>query len=343
MIELGERRYPTPAPAAPERARGEGTIAPRRPAGRRPAPALRTCWHALLLVVLGASWGLQFTLLKISVDARLGELGILAGSMILLAAIYALLLTWRRDWFRPTWRHAQFFLVSATLGFVLPLGCVILAARHLPAGLIVLHEALTPIFIVILALAIRSETVAPRRLAAIALGACGVLLVLWPELIGFGGDRLDSLLLALLIPLAYGTDAIYVAARWPDGLSCIQVVAAEMIAAALLSLPLFLLSGEPLVSPGTSALGGATLLIFVLVTFVETYLYFHLLRHAGAVFISIGSFIALFAGILWGIALNGESHPASVWMAVALVVAALYLVGGRPAEQAAAPSTGLIG
>ena len=139
--------------------------------------------------------------------------------MVLLAAINAVLLTGRGDWFRPTLGHLRFFLVSSMLGFVLPLGCAILAARHLPAGLIVLHEALTPLIIVVLALAIRSEAVAPRRLAAVALGLSGVLLVVWPELIGLGEEPLESLLLALLITIAYGTDTIYVAARWPDGLS----------------------------------------------------------------------------------------------------------------------------
>lgn len=247
-----------------------------------------------------------------------------------------MLLTLRRDWFRPTWRHVRFFLVSSMLGFVLPLGCVILAARHLPAGLIVLHEALTPVFIVVLARAIRSEAVSPRKLAAIVLGMSGVLLVLWPEAIGLGGSPAGALLLALLIPIAYGADAVYVAARWPDDLSCVQVVAGEMIAAALLSAPLLVMSGEPLTLATGSAAGRAALLIFVLVSFVETYLYFHLLKSAGAVFISIGSFVALFAGIFWGIILNGESHPASVWLAVALVVGALYLVGHRASDEAPA-------
>ncbi|HEX5796686.1 MAG TPA: EamA family transporter [Geminicoccaceae bacterium] len=274
------------------------------------------------------------------VDAKLDEPGILAGSMVLLAAIYAMLLTGRGDWFRPTLGHLRFFLVSSMLGFVLPLGCAILAARHLPAGLIVLHEALTPLIIVVLALAIRSEAVAPRRLAAVALGLSGVLLVVWPELIGLGEEPLESLLLALLIPIAYGTDTIYVAARWPDGLSCIQVVAGEVITAALLCLPLLLMSGDALFFTTASAVGHSALLTFVLVTFLETYLYFHLLRRAGAVFISVASFIALFAGILWGIVLNGESHPASVWLAVALVVVALFLVASRRSGSAAVAAPG---
>ncbi len=199
-----------------------------------------------------------------------------------------------------------------------------------------LHESLTPIFIVILALALRSETVSVRRLGAVALGMAAVLLVLWPELLGLSGHRLPGLLFALLIPIAYGTDAIYVAARWPDGLSCVQVITGELIGAALLSLPLFLIAGEPLLVSTVPTVGRTALLAFVLVTFIETYLYFHLLRNAGAVFISLASFIALFAGIFWGMALNGESHPASIWLAVALVVLALCLVGGRRAAETAA-------
>ena len=336
MIELAERLRPVRVPSGAGNARYQQ---PRgRSLGRHAGPALRAWWYGLLLLVLGASWGLQFTLLKICVDARLGEFGILASSMVLLAALYALLLTCRRAWFRASWRHVRFFLVSATLGFVLPLGCVILAARDLPAGLIVLHESLTPVFIVLLALAVRSEAVSARKLLAVALGMSGVLLVLWPQVIGLGGSPAQGLLFALLIPIAYGADAIYVATRWPDDLSCVQVVAGEMIAAALLSLPLFLVSGEPLSFATASTAGQSALLIFVLVSFVEIYLYFHLLREAGAVFISVGSFIALFAGILWGIVLNGESHPASVWLAVALVVVALYLVGERTSDDPAAPA-----
>ena len=339
MIELGERPRPAVISAADDNFRSGMRPWSQRWSGRWPGLPLRTWWHCLLLLVLGAAWGLQFTLLKISVDARLGELGMLAGAMAVLAAIYALLLTCRRDWFRPTLQRLRFFLISSTLGFVLPLGCVILAARHLPAGLIVLHESLTPIFIVALALTIRSETVSLRRLAAVALGMSAVLLVLWPELIGAGGQRSKGLLFALLIPIAYGTDAIYVAARWPDRLSCVQVITGELIGAALLSLPLFLIAGQPLLAPAAPMAGWSALVAFVPLTFVETYLYFHLLRNAGAVFISIASFIALFAGIFWGIALNGELHPASVWLAVALVVIALYLGGDRTADAPAAPAT----
>jgi drug/metabolite transporter (DMT)-like permease len=338
MIALGEKLRPAGLLSDADRARSEMPAGWWRSAARHSRALLGTWWHCLLLLVLGAAWGLQFTLLKISVDAHLDESGILACSMALLAALYALLLTCRRDWFRPSWRRLRFFLVSSNLSFVVPLGAVILAARQLPAGLIVLHESLTPVCIVVLALLLRCETVSVRRLAAIALGMAAVLLVLWPQLLGLGSHCPIGLLFALLIPISYGADAIYVAVRWPDGLSCVQVITGELIGAAVLSLPLYLIAGDPVFVSAAPTVGGVAVLAFVLVTFVETHLYFHLLRNAGAVFISVASFVALFAGIFWGMALNGESHPATVWLAVALIVIALCLIARRSSDEPGAPA-----
>lgn len=77
-------------------------------------------WHTFLLFILGGSWGLQFTLLKIATDAELVELGILTVSMALLAATYPLAMAFCRAWFRPTQQHVRFFILSGLFGFVVP-------------------------------------------------------------------------------------------------------------------------------------------------------------------------------------------------------------------------------
>lgn len=74
------------------------------------------------------------------------------------------------------------------------------------------------------------------------------------------------------------------------------------------------------------------------VSFIEAYLYFYLLRTAGDVFVSVGSFVYLFAGIFWGMAFLGEEHPTTVWMAVALVSLALYLVTTKDRAHDPAPA-----
>ena len=80
------------------------------------------------------------------------------------------------------------------------------------------------------------------------------------------------------------------------------------------------------------------ILAFVPVSYLEVYLYFYLLRVCGAVFVSFGSFVSLFAGFFWGATLLGEVYGAAVWIAVAFVSLALYLITVRRRESAAAPA-----
>ena len=99
------------------------------------------------------------------------------------------------------------------------------------------------------------------------------------------------------------------------------------------------LAGEFVSFAGRLGPGEWAILAFVPVSFVEVYLYFYLLRTAGAVFVSVVRFVSLFAGILWGMAFLGEAHPTTVWMAVALVSLALYLVTTKDRARDPAPAT----
>ncbi len=286
--------------------------------------------HTGLLFVLGATWGLQFVLLKVATDSVLSELGILSLCMALLAAAYLATLAIRRQWFRPNWVHLRFFALSGFFGFVLPLGGVILVADRLSVGLIVLYtEALIPVFTIAIALVIGSEHLTGRRLTAVALALVGVSVAFWPEIAGTADARIQGLLLVFIIPLAYAIDGIYVAACWPSDLRALQVVSGEAVAGAAMLLPIWLLSGGLGELPATMGTGEWAILGFVPVTYLEVYVYFYLLRHAGAVFVSFGCFLSLFAGFFWGWALLDETHTSSAWIAVALVALALYLMAAK--------------
>lgn len=306
----------------------------------RDATAFGPWWRTLLLFLLGTFWGLQFTLLKIAEGSSLSELGILTLCMLLLSAAYLGALCARRRWFRPTLAQARFFSVSAFFGYVVPFGAVILVAKHFAAGLIVLYtEALIPVCTVAIALLLRTEALSRQRLLAVAIALLGVAVALWPELAVGGGAGGTGLLLLLAIPLSYAIDGIYVAARWPRGLRPFQVVTGEAVAGALMLLPLWLLlEGWPELP---AAMGPAewAILAFVLISYLEVYIYFHLLRTAGAVFVSFGSFVSLFAGFFWGGLLLDETPRSSVWLAVGLVCLALYLISLEGRTQAEPPCT----
>lgn len=307
------------------------------------ATAADSWWRLFLLFLLGTFWGLQFTLLKIADGSSLSELGILTLCMLLLSAAYLAALSARRAWFRPTLAQARFFSVSAFFGYVVPFGAVILVAERLAAGLIVLYtEALIPVCTVAITLLLRTEAMSRRRLLAVATALLGIGIALRPELTGGGTVGWVGLLLLLAIPLSYAIDGIYVAARWPRGLRPFQVVTGEAVAGALMLLPLWLLlEGWPAL-PDRIGAGEWAILAFVLISFLEVYIYFHLLRTAGAVFVAFGSFVSLFSGFFWGGILLGEAPRSSVWLAVGLVCLALYMIHQDARSHAAdgcAPET----
>lgn len=282
-------------------------------------------WRQALLFVLGTVWGLQFTLLKVATDTGLDEVGILVVSMALLAVAFVAATTFARAWFQPRWRHIRFFLLSGLFGFVLPLGAIILAAREISAGVIVLFEALTPVFAIAIVSTLRTERITSRQAAAVAVGLLSVLAILGPAVAGLGGFSLVGLAFALCVPAVCALDCVYVAAFWPTDLRPLQVVTGEAVAGAFLSALCLVGISDPAPLLSSWTVGHWAIALFVPISVLEAYLYFYLLRQAGAVFVSFGSFISLFAGIFWGIVLIGESHPPDVWFAVGLATLALYL------------------
>ncbi len=281
-------------------------------------------------------WGLQFVLLKIATVAGLGEVNILFTSMVLLAAGFLGAMALTKTWFLPNWGHVRFFFTSGLLGFVLPLGAAILAAREISAGVIVVFEALTPIVAMMLALGLGIETSTRRCLQSMTFAVMCLLCFLVPSLMSPGGITMAALGIVLIVPIASACDCLYVAARWPNDLRPLQVVTGEAVGALILLSPCLLFwSGD-----GTAAFSWTydhwAVLLFVMISFLEAYLYFYLICRAGAVFVSFASLISLFAGILFGIVLIGESHSASVWLAVGFAVLALYVqLYNRPQPSAA--------
>ena len=196
----------------------------------------------------------------------------------------------------------------------------------MPAGIITLFASLSPIATFAVAIGLRTEPVSRIRIGAMLLGCVSALLVLGPqaELPGYGA--LGWMLLVLIIPVCYGVESIYVAARWPKGLGVLELGLGEALVAAFLTLPLFVLFGDP----GSFGIGVSVadlaILTFVLCGVFEVLMYFWLIRVTGGVLVSFGTFVSLFAGIAWGMVIFSERHGPSVWLAVLVLVGALALV-----------------
>ncbi len=287
---------------------------------------MRRWWPLIVLLLMGMTWGLQFAMLKLAVERGRSELNVLLMALVLLSVIYAILVGLKGRRFRPTREHLVFFVIIAILGYILPMGATLYAAPYMPAGIITLLASLSPIATFAVAIGLRTEPVSRIRIWAMVLGCVSALLVLAPqaELPGYGS--LGWMLLVLIIPVCYGVESIYVAVRWPKGLGVLELGCGEALVAAVLTLPLFFLFGEP----GSFGIGVSVadlaILVFVLCGVFEVLMYFWLIRTTGGVLVSFGTFVSLFAGIGWGMLIFSESHGPAVWLAVLVLVAGLALV-----------------
>jgi drug/metabolite transporter (DMT)-like permease len=280
----------------------------------------------LILVAMGTTWGLQVAMLKMALGSGYRETQVMLCALTLVALAYLVILSLRRGLFRFDLPRLRFFVITSVLGYVLPMGATLYAARSLPAGTLALLISLAPLFTFAAAGLFRTEHISRLRVAAMLLGCIATALVLLPQTEMPNYGLLPWMLLALLVPICYGVESVYVDVSWPDGLDVLQVGFGEALLAALLLVPLMLLHGDPLLFEWQWNDGSIAILVFAACGVIEVIMYFWLIRTTGGVLVSFATFVALFAGIGWGILLFGESHGYSLWLSVATLVGALSLV-----------------
>ncbi|NNE23587.1 MAG: DMT family transporter [Rhizobiales bacterium] len=279
----------------------------------------------LLLVIMGALWGLQFAMLKLAAEGGYSEINILMLALVLLSIAFSAIMYLRKQSFAVNRGRIAFLLITAVLGYVIPLGAALYAAPHIPAGILTLIGCLAPVVSISIALALRTEFVSLQRVLALVCGLIAIALVLWPQIELPGLGAAPWMLLALLVPACYGIESIYAAVYWPKGWTSLQAVTGETLVATVLVLPIFAALGDPVSMATTWSTAEWAIAVFVMAGVVESLIYFYLIQTTGGVFVSFGTFISLFAGIGWGMVLFGESHGVLVWGAVGTLCAALAL------------------
>jgi drug/metabolite transporter (DMT)-like permease len=313
--------------------------APTRVAESRPAhPAAARLLPIAMMLLLGTLWGLNFSLAKLG---RTGGVPPMAhtfwqatcGGLILLAVC------WARG-VRPRLgrRFLAYYLFAGVIGFAAPNANMVVALLQVPAGVMAVLITLVPVFTYALAIVIGMERFSAVRAVGVGFGLAGALLILVPSASLPSPEMVGAALIGLMTPLFYAIGNVGMA-RWrPQGpggdsmsLACGMTLAggAAMFVAMLVTGQGYVL-GQDGWQLRDWALTGQ-----IMVTAVSFVVFFELLRMVGPVVTGVVAFIITCAGILWGMAIFGESHSAWVWAAVVLVLIGLGLVN-RPTPAPAA-------
>ncbi len=275
----------------------------------------------LRLVALAAIWGASFIFTRV-VAPSLGaiwtaELRVLLGGLALLA--------WLRfaRFDAGLRRHWRYYLAVGTVNSAIPFALYAYAAIHLPASLLSIVNATSPMFGMLFGALFATERVTPRKLAGLALGAAGVALIARPG--GFSADAsfYTAVAAALGACAGYGLTGVLVR-RWGQGVPARGVAAGQQLAAAAVLAPLLLLA--PLPAPPSALVVGNVLAVSLLASAVAFLIYFRLIADVGATRALTVTFLIPAFGVLWGWLFLGESLPAGMLGGGVLIVAGTVLV-----------------
>ncbi|OAB55063.1 hypothetical protein AY600_10300 [Phormidium willei BDU 130791] len=286
--------------------------------------------EAALVVLLGTVWGLNFSLVKFAsqsgIPYTLLALLVILGNLALfygLARVQAGGVALGRGFWR-------FYAGCGLLGYLVPFFLGLYAAPRIGAGPLAVVVALTPILTLALAGLSGDDRLTRRKAAGVALGFLAVLPLMQREAAALLGLFGLGLLAGLGVALIYALYHVYISRFWPAALSSAQVAFGESLAGAALIAPIHAAAFEAAAVPTSLAtywIVGA----LILFAGVEVLLYYTLVRRGGPVFVSQAGYLAVIAGVAWGMLLFGEPGTPALFLSVVLMVGALVLVQPRAA------------
>ena len=298
------------------------------------AQARMRAWLFLCLLLCGGVWGATPSLARLATSEGADPLGLAVWQGVL-GGLTLLMVTFIRRRRLPLGRsHLKFYFVCGNSGTLLPNVVMFSAAPHITVGAMSMIIAMVPLLTYVQSLLVRIDRPSLGRLSGILLGALAIALLVLP-----GGDDASSsapmwIAIAIIIPLSFGFESVFVAVRRPPKTDSITLVAGMLLAGGAMLAPIVLLTDTALpLYPPWGTVEWAT--VGMVMCNVASYsLFLYLIALSGPVFAVQSSYFVTLFGILWGMLIFGEQHPVWFWLALGLLFAGMALVKARPVGSA---------
>ena len=296
---------------------------------RLSAPLLKRFLPWIILLFLGTVWGLSFSLARIATLAGGTPFGITFWQCII-CGVMLLAFTHARGRPMPVSRwHLKIYVIVALLGASLPNSLFYFAAPHVQAGVLSITVALIPIITYGIAMLCGFERLSALRISGVVLGGAAIALLVLPESSLPSRAAIPWVLLACLSAVCYAAENIYLSRPALADIGPVRTAAGMNILAAAVMLPVTLASGQMFLPAFPFATLEWTILALAVITAVAYTLFITVINIAGPVFASQTGYLVTLGGVVWGMALFGETHSPWVWASVVTMILGLALVTPR--------------
>ena len=285
----------------------------------------------LILLIVGVSWGLTAPLSKIAVSTGHHYLGLLIWQIIIMILSLGLIQIFRKKKLPLNLNCFWRYVLVALLGTILPNSIMYKAYFHLQSGIMSILVSIVPMIAFLLVLVLQMEKFEIRRFLGVLFGIFAIILIVFPKLdLGYLGE-VGWILLALLSPLCYAIEGVWINKIGIAKLDPIEVILGASILGFFILMPIVALNGYWVTPYRVWGPAEFAITLSSLIHSIIYISYIWLIGKAGVIFASQVSYIYTASGIGFSIILLGEGYSLFVWAAVILMLMGLMMV--RPSRR----------
>ncbi|MEY4697757.1 MAG: hypothetical protein RIT14_2185, partial [Pseudomonadota bacterium] len=197
-----------------------------------------------LLVTLGLGWGSTQPLGKMATEDGHGPFGLIFWQLVVCVLVLGALTVPRGKGLVFTRPALRFYVIVAALGTLIPNATFYLSVARLPAGVMSMIISAVPMIAFPLAVMLGMERFVWLRLAGLCLGLGGVALLAAPGAVLPQAGMVAFLPLAMVGPLCYAVEGLYVARHGTAGMDAVQAMFGASVVGLVACLPLAVMTGQ---------------------------------------------------------------------------------------------------
>lgn len=282
------------------------------------------------LLVASAIWGSSFLSIEVAL-ADFSPLAIAAYRIVFAAILLLLVCKWKELTVKLNRRMLFLFALIGLLNSIVPFSLIGWGQLRIDSATTAILLTSSPFVTLLLShFMTQDERFTWSKLAGLVMGFLGVF-VLLGQGVTEGGGSLSGMLAVIVAASCYALSSILI--RRLGKMPSLVLVAGSLVAGAVVVVPILLVYSPPWEQEYQSHTLIAVLYLALGPTAIAYVLRAQIVQINGAVFMSnVGYLIPLFA-VLWGWLFVDQHPSALMWLALAMVLAGIFLGQLRPSRE----------